>query len=130
VGVLGIVAAGGGALGGFVARGADELAHLQRHQARVALAILVECSAGGARLRRPSTWLDPATNGENVAWTRETHAALAGHLTERRWLNYLGDDQGEDAIRAAYGPNYDRLVGVKRRVDPENVFRHNHNIAP
>jgi len=84
----------------------------------------------GWNLLLPSTWLDPATNGENVAWTRETHAALAGHLTERRWLNYLGDDQGEDAIRAAYGPNYDRLVGVKRRVDPENVFRHNHNIAP
>jgi hypothetical protein len=47
-----------------------------------------------------------------------------------RWLNYLGDDQAEDAIRAAYGPNYDRLVEVKRRYDPDNVFHLNHNIAP
>jgi hypothetical protein len=39
-------------------------------------------------------------------------------------------DQAEDAIRAAYGPNYDRLVEVKRRYGPGNVFHLNHNIAP
>ena len=50
--------------------------------------------------------------------------------TRSRWLNYLGDDQGSDAVRAAYGPNYERLVELKRRYDPENVFRHNHNIDP
>ncbi len=45
-------------------------------------------------------------------------------------LNYLGDDQGGDAVRAADGPNYDRLLQLKRRYDPQNVFRHNHNIDP
>jgi FAD/FMN-containing dehydrogenase len=75
-------------------------------------------------------WLDPADTDANVAWTRETQAALGEHLTARRWLNYLADDQGDDAIRGAYGPNYDRLVALKRRVDPDNVFHHNHNIAP
>jgi FAD/FMN-containing dehydrogenase len=84
----------------------------------------------GWNLLIPSVWLDPADNDVNVAWTKETQAALAEHLTERRWLNYLGDDQGDDAIRGAYGPNYDRLVALKRRVDPENVFHHNHNIEP
>ena len=83
----------------------------------------------GWNLVLPSVWMDPAETDANIAWTRETHAALGEHLTEGRWLNYLGDDQ-DDAVRAAYGPNYDRLVEVKRRVDPENVFRHNHNIAP
>ena len=84
----------------------------------------------GWNLLIPSVWTDPAATDENIAWTRETHAALAPHLAERRWLNYLGDDQGTDAIRAAYGPNWDRLVQVKRRYDPDNVFRHNHNIDP
>jgi FAD/FMN-containing dehydrogenase len=84
----------------------------------------------GWNLLLPSVWLDPAATEENIAWTRDTHAALGPHLDEARWLNYLGDDQLGDAVRAAYGPNYDRLLEVKRRYDPENVFHHNHNIDP
>jgi FAD/FMN-containing dehydrogenase len=84
----------------------------------------------GWNLLLPSVWMDPADNDANISWTKETHAALSPHLSERRWLNYLGDDQGDDAVRGAYGPNYDRLVELKRRYDPENVFHHNHNIAP
>jgi FAD/FMN-containing dehydrogenase len=77
----------------------------------------------------PTEWVDPADTEANIAWTKDTYAALAEHFASRRWLNYLGDDQ-DDGIRAAYGPNYDRLVEVKRRFDPDNVFRLNHNIAP
>jgi FAD/FMN-containing dehydrogenase len=84
----------------------------------------------GWNLLIPSVWTDPAASDRNIRWTRETHAALAPHLAERRWLNYLGDDQADDAVRAAYGPNYDRLREVKRRYDPTNVFHLNHNIAP
>ena len=86
--------------------------------------------AEGWNLVLPSVWLDPAATDENIAWTRETHRALAPHLDEARWLNYLGDDQGLDALRGAYGPNYERLLELKRRYDPENVFHHNHNIDP
>jgi len=86
--------------------------------------------AEGWNLVIPSVWMDPAATDENVAWTRETHRAFGPHLDEARWLNYLGDDQGVDAVRAAYGPNYERLLEAKRRYDPENVFHHNHNIDP
>jgi FAD/FMN-containing dehydrogenase len=86
--------------------------------------------AAGWNLLLPSVWLDPAATDENIAWTRETHRAFAPHLEDARWLNYLGDDQGDDAVRAAYGPNYDRLLAAKRRYDPDNVFHHNHNIDP
>jgi hypothetical protein len=84
----------------------------------------------GWNLFLPSVWTNPADTEANIAWTRETFAALRSHFGARRWLNYLGDDEAEDAIRAAYGPNYDRLREVKRRYDPRNVFRLNHNIAP
>jgi FAD/FMN-containing dehydrogenase len=84
----------------------------------------------GWNLLIPSVWTDPAATDANVRWTRETHTALSPHLAERRWLNYLGDDQANDAVQAAYGPNYDRLREIKQRYDPANVFHHNHNIAP
>jgi FAD/FMN-containing dehydrogenase len=84
----------------------------------------------GWNLLIPSVWTDPADTDANIAWTRETFAALKPHFGTGRWLNYLGDDQADDAIRAAYGPNYDRLVDVKRRYDPGNVFHLNHNIVP
>jgi FAD/FMN-containing dehydrogenase len=84
----------------------------------------------GWNLVIPSVWTEPSDNDANVAWSRETFATMRPHLGSGRWLNYLGDDQSDDAIRAAYGPNYDRLREVKRRYDPDNVFHLNHNIVP
>lgn len=78
----------------------------------------------------PSVWTEATTTNANIDWTRETFASFQPHLAARRWLNYLGDDEGGDAIRNAYGPNYDRLREVKRRYDPDNVFHLNHNIEP
>ncbi len=83
----------------------------------------------GWNLLLPSVWVDPADTEANIAWTKDTFATLSEHFSGGRWLNYLGDDQ-DSAIRAAYGPNYDRLVEVKRRFDPDNAFHLNHNIAP
>jgi FAD/FMN-containing dehydrogenase len=84
----------------------------------------------GWNLVIPSVWTDPSDTEANVAWSRETFAALRPHFGTGRWLNYLGDDQGDDAVRAAYGPNYERLARAKRAYDPDNVFHLNHNILP
>ncbi len=84
----------------------------------------------GWNLVLPSVWTDTAATEANIHWTRETFAALAPGLAQGRWLNYLGDDQADTAIRAAYGPNYQRLREIKRRYDPNNVFHLNHNITP
>ena len=77
-----------------------------------------------------SVWTDPEATDANVSWTREAIAAIRPHLADRRWMNYLADDDTDDEIRSAYGPNYERLAEVKRRYDPDNVFRSNHNIEP
>src|SRR6185312_4741826 len=93
-------------------------------------AIAVPHRSAGWNLLLPTVWADAADVEANIRWTRETFAALRPSLRTGRWLNYLGDDQGSDAIRDAYGPNYQRLRAVKRRYDPDNVFRLNHNIEP
>ncbi|HXV33698.1 MAG TPA: FAD-binding oxidoreductase [Gaiellaceae bacterium] len=78
-----------------------------------------------------SVWADPAATDENVAWTRESFAAMEPFLGGRRYLNYFSDDDtGETAARAAYGPNYERLVEVKNAYDPTNMFRQNVNVLP
>ena len=54
----------------------------------------------GWNLLIPSVWTDPADTGANIRWTRETFADLRPQLATRRWLNYLGDDQADDARRS------------------------------
>jgi len=76
-----------------------------------------------------SVWTDPAETEENVEWTRDLYDALRPFLADRRYVNYLSGDDG-NAAHAAYGPNYARLAEVKRRYDPDNVFRRNLNIPP
>ena len=67
----------------------------------------------GYNLIIPSGWLDPATTDANVTWTRETFAAIEPYRFDRRYVNYMTeDDQG--AVREAFGANYDRLVELKR----------------
>jgi hypothetical protein len=83
----------------------------------------------GYNLVLAGQWLDPADTDANVAWVRETFAALEPYTAPRGYVNYLADDES-DRVTSAYGPNYDRLVEVKRRYDPRNLFHLNHNIAP
>jgi hypothetical protein len=78
-----------------------------------------------------SVWTEPAATDENVAWTSETFEAMEPFLVGRRYVNYFSeDDTGEESARAAYGPNYERLVEVKTAWDPANLFRQNTNVPP
>ncbi|HEX4866644.1 MAG TPA: FAD-binding oxidoreductase [Acidimicrobiales bacterium] len=83
----------------------------------------------GHNLLLLSQWADPADTEPNIAWTRETFEALRPHMAKRRYVNYLSaDDAGY--TRDAYGSNYERLVELKRRYDPANIFHLNQNIDP
>ena len=85
--------------------------------------------APGFNLFLISQWSDPDRTDAGVAWARETFAALAPYMADRSYTNYLSADD-YDRVRAAFGLNYDRLVELKRRYDPGNLFRLNHNIDP
>ena len=70
---------------------------------------------------------DPA---RHVAWTRTAFDALRPYAADRVYLNFLDEDE-PDRVRAAFAPRtYERLVALKRRYDPDNVFRCTLNIAP
>ncbi len=85
----------------------------------------------GLNLVVPSIWMDPSTTDQNIAWTQETFAAMQPFAAERQYVNYQGaDESAQDQVRRAYGPNYDRLVELKTKYDPENLFRLNQNIEP
>lgn len=83
----------------------------------------------GHNLLLISQWTNPADSDAGIAWARTTFEALTPHMAERAYTNYLpADDHGR--VRQAYGVNYERLVELKRRYDPENLFRLNQNIDP
>jgi FAD/FMN-containing dehydrogenase len=74
-------------------------------------------------------WPDPADNDANTTWVRDFYAALAPYSEEGGYVNFMGSDD-QERIRANYAGNYDRLVEVKRKYDPDNLFRLNQNIKP
>jgi hypothetical protein len=76
-----------------------------------------------------SMWTDPADTRRNIDWTRGLYTAWEPHLPRAAYVNDLGDE-GEDRARIAYGDNYDRLVALKNKYDPTNLFRMNQNIRP
>jgi FAD/FMN-containing dehydrogenase len=83
----------------------------------------------GFNLLLISSWTDPAQTDACIAWARETYDTLSPHMASRAYTNYLdADDYGR--VEDAFGPNLSRLVELKRRYDPDNLFHLNQNIAP
>jgi FAD/FMN-containing dehydrogenase len=75
-------------------------------------------------------WIEPDEDDVHRAWTRNAMAQIEPHALGGGYVNFLAD-HGTDAVRAAYGEDrFNRLVKLKNRFDPYNVFRHNQNIAP
>ena len=60
---------------------------------------------------------------------RDYYEASAAHAAEGGYINFMSEDD-QARIKANYRGNYDRLVQVKRRYDPDNLFQLNQNIRP
>ncbi|WP_409472964.1 FAD-binding oxidoreductase [Streptomyces sp. HC307] len=75
-------------------------------------------------------WADPADDERCTRWVRDVRADVRPWSTGAVCLNFIGDE-GTDRVRAGLGAeNIRRLGELKRRHDPDNVFRFNHNIKP
>ena len=76
-----------------------------------------------------SSWDEPSEAERNIPWTRECWDAMRPFMVPGAYVNYL-EEEADPIARAAYGPNHDRLVALKNKYDPTNLFRINHNIRP
>ena len=111
--------------------------------------LLLEAIGGQARIEPPGgaafgqrearwnvsalgIWEDPSHDAAQIAWVRLTPDALRpASLTGAGYGNYAPVDETAERVRAGFGAErYARLRDVKRRYDPDNLFRFNHNIEP
>jgi FAD/FMN-containing dehydrogenase len=74
-------------------------------------------------------WESAAEDKKCIDWARSFFRDSAQYATGGVYVNFLTDDES-DRIRAAYGPHYDKLQAVKKKYDPQNLFRMNQNITP
>jgi FAD/FMN-containing dehydrogenase len=72
---------------------------------------------------------DPKNRDLITNWARTYWDALHPYSAGGAYINFMMDE-GEDRIKATYGENYDRLVAIKNKYDPDNLFRVNQNIRP
>ena len=77
-------------------------------------------------------WESPTDDDIAIGWARRVADMVEPlSLTGAGYVNYSPVDETRERVMAAYGPDrYERLVATKRRLDPENLFRFNHNIRP
>jgi FAD/FMN-containing dehydrogenase len=72
---------------------------------------------------------DPANKEKLISWTRSYYDALHPYSAGGAYVNFMMDE-GEDRVKATYGDNYNKLVAIKNKYDPGNLFRVNQNIKP
>jgi len=75
-------------------------------------------------------WTDVTEDPVHIGWARDCWEAVRPWSSGAVYMNVLGEDEGAQAVRDAYGANYARLAALKTELDPKNLFRLNQNIAP
>ena len=75
-------------------------------------------------------WEKSEDDVANIEWARAAWREMRRFSTGGTYINFLTQEEGSDRIRDAYGENYTRLVEIKKKWDPDNMFRMNKNIAP
>jgi FAD/FMN-containing dehydrogenase len=78
-----------------------------------------------------ANWEEETGSDANVAWVRDVFADMRSFSSGGVYLNFPGFlEEGEQLLHEGYGKNYERLVEVKTKYDPTNLFRLNANVEP
>jgi hypothetical protein len=72
---------------------------------------------------------DAANNEKITSWTKDYYDAVHPYSAGGAYINFMMEE-GQDRVKASYKENYDRLVKIKNKYDPSNLFRVNQNIKP
>lgn len=86
-------------------------------------------TAGQFTFFMDANWRNPERAEASMAWVNNSWSALQPYSSVGTYVNYLSSDS-EEAVRASYRTNYQRLAALKRKYDPANVFHLNRNIRP
>lgn len=82
-------------------------------------------------LNPEANWENPADDEANITWVREFINDMREFSDGSRYLNFPGfQEEGDEMMRKAFGPQYARLTALKKKYDPTNVFSLNQNIKP
>ena len=78
-----------------------------------------------------AVFMDPGESEVHIRWAREFSTALLP-FSSGAYINQVGteEEEGAEAIQAAFGDNFQRLAALKQKYDPANLFSHNQNIRP
>ena len=105
-------------------------AHVGGAQGRVAEDATAYQGRGAAFVMNAhGRWTNPDQDDTCIPWCRELFDATAPFATGEAYVNFMTAEEG-DRVEAAYGSSYKRLVQLKNRYDPANLFRMNQNIKP
>ena len=74
-------------------------------------------------------WREPEEDRLCIEWARSLFEAAKPYAAGTAYINFMPEDETE-RVESAYGRNYRRLTEVKRRYDPQNLFRVNQNVMP
>ncbi|RWK26469.1 FAD-binding oxidoreductase [Mesorhizobium sp.] len=74
-------------------------------------------------------WREPAMDKACIDWARSIYDATRPYAVGTAYVNFMPEDE-TDRVEAAYGDNYRRLLEIKQRYDPQNLFRMNQNLRP
>lgn len=83
-----------------------------------------------AVLNIAGAWNDAAEDEKHKKWVKETFDDVQQFSSGGTYVNFLPEDDGSERTEQAYRDNYQRLVELKRKWDPDNLFRINKNIRP
>jgi FAD/FMN-containing dehydrogenase len=81
-------------------------------------------------LNIPGSWEKAEDDEKNISWVRNAWNDLKSFSTGGNYINFQAEDEGKDRLSAALGDGLQRLIEIKKKWDPENVFRLNRNIKP